>query len=172
MKEIKSKQVGDRGFTYHVTQFGAKQGGRVMVRLLKMVGAAAGGAMSGDGVALSVESIGALVTNLAESVSEADYDYLCDVFAKETKFEGGELPAAIPLSPAFDQHFAGQYKELGLWLLFAIEVNYDSFLPAGGIAKLRSEASAQAQDSAKANEPAASKSRSPNISATTGPSGA
>lgn len=174
MRETKEKQIGERGYTYHVTQFGAKQGGRVLVRLLKMIGAAAGGALKGDDEnAFSLEAIGRLLSNLAESVTEQDFDYLCDTFAAASQVSGGNFkgPVALTTEGLFDLHFAGAYKELGLWLVFAVEVNFGSFLPEGGIASLRQAASVP-QGSADAGKPEQSPSRSRPISATTGPSGA
>lgn len=158
MRETKSKQIGSRGYTYHVTQFGAKEGGRVLVRLLKMVGAAAGGALSGDDEsAFSLEAIGRLLSNLAESVTEDDFDYLCDTFAKATNVSGGDFkgPVSLTTDGLFDLHFAGAYAELGQWLMFAIEVNFGSFFPEGGIANLRGVASVH-RASGEGSDPAAS----------------
>ena len=173
MIETKQKQIGPRGYTYHVTQFGAKQGGRVLVRLLKMVGGAAGDAMGGvKDFDLSV--IGKMVGNLAETVSEEDYDFLCDTFTPLSSVSGGEYQAAsgMPLSSegVFDLHFAGAYQELGQWLLFCIEVNYGGFLGEGGIVQ-RVKTEAIAHQVSVANKVGESQSMSPSISEMVGVSG-
>lgn len=160
MRETKTKTIGSRGFTYHVVQFGAKEGGRVLVRLLKMVGSAAGGALAGDDEsAFTLEAIGRVISDLAESVSEADFDYLCDTFAKATSVSGGDFNGPVPLTTEglFDIHFAGQYAEMASWLAFAIEANYGSFLPEGGLASLQAAASARRGSEPEASEPAESK---------------
>jgi len=131
MRETKQKQIGDRGYTYHVTQFGARHGGRVLVRLLKILGGAAGEAMQSEGVqGFDPVLIGRLVANLAETAQEEDFDFLCDTFAKAGQVSGGQYPNPVPLSSdgLFDLHFAGAYKELGSFLLFAVEVNFGGFL--------------------------------------------
>jgi len=136
MRETKQKQIGDRGYTYHVNQFGARHGGRVLVRLLKMIGGAAGDAMQGDDVAgFDAALVGKLVSNLAETAKEEDFDFLCDTFAKASQVSGGEFANPVPLSSdgLLDLHFAGCYKELGHWILFAVEVNFGNFLADAGI---------------------------------------
>lgn len=138
MLKSETKQIGDRGYSYTVEQFGARQGGRVLIRLAKMLGKPIGDAVSA-GNELDVQTIGRLLAGLSASVNEADYDYLCDVFLAKTHVSGGDYGARIvPLSTGgmFDLHFGGAYAELGEWILFAVEVNYGSFLAvAGGKAK-------------------------------------
>lgn len=178
MRETKQKQIGARGYTYHVTQFGAREGGRVIVRLLKMLGGALGSAVKADdaenAVGFDVDAIGNVIANIAETVTEADFDFLVDTFAKCSSVSGGDYRAPAPLTTEgiFDLHFAGAYVELGEWLLFAIEVNFGSFLGESGLVRRASAAtSARPVSAARAgSEP--SKSRSPNISATSGRSGA
>jgi hypothetical protein len=144
MRETKTKAIGDRGYSYNVTQFGARQGGRVLVRLLKIVGGAAGEAMKSGGESFDMATIGKTVSSLASSVNESDFDWLCDTFAPTTSVVGGSFSNPVPLSTEglFDLHFAGAYAELALWITFAIEVNFGSFLPAGGLV-------AQAKDAAR-----------------------
>jgi len=157
MRETKAKQIGDRGVTYHVTQFGARHGGRVLVRLLKMVGGAAGEALKSDGD-FDMQAVGNVVANLAESVSEDDFDYLCDTFSKTTAIEVDGKTMPLTTEGLFDLHFAGAYLELGQWLLFAVEANFGSFLDAGGI--VRKAANDLPASASKAG--AASPSISPN----------
>lgn len=167
MRETKSKQVGGRGYTYHVTQFGAREGGRVLVRLLKMIGGAAGEAMANDTEGFDMVVVGRMISNVAETVSEQDFDYLVDTFMKTTSVSGGTYgDRQVPLGTdgVFDLHFAGAYQELGQWLLFAIETNFGGFLGEGGLV----EAARNVRQGSEANAPAKSVSRSPNTSATSG----
>lgn len=176
MRETKEKQIGTRGFRYHVIQFGAREGGRVLVRLLKMIGGAAGEAMAGGDDALDgfdLSTVGKMIGNLAETLNESDFDYLVDKFSAVTAVSGGEYTAPLQLNTegVFDLHFAGEYQELGQWLLFCVEVNFGGFLEEGGIVQ-RAKAAASDRQASSANEDAPSKSISPNISAASGGSGA
>lgn len=143
MRETKKKKIGDREYTYHVTQFGAREGGRVLVRLLKMVGGAVGEAVKGEAEHFDMTTVGKMIGNLADTVSEEDFDYLCDTFAKASEVSGGEYrePVLLTTDGVFDLHFAGAYVELGQWLLFAVEVNFGSFLGEGFVEKLKAAAS-------------------------------
>ena len=171
MRETKQKQIGTRGHTYHVTQFGARHGGRVLVRLLKMIGGAAGEAMKGDADGFDMRTVGGMVSNLAETVNEDDFDYLCDTFAKTTSIELDGKVVSLTTEGLFDLHFAGAYIELGQWLLFAVEVNFGGFLGEGGIVQRAKAVATAHQDSDGANaEP--SQSTSPITSAVSGQSGA
>jgi hypothetical protein len=160
MRETKQKQIGDRGHVYHVTQFGARHGGRVLVRLLKMIGGAAGEALKSEGE-FDMQAVGNVVANLAESVSENDFDFLCDTFAKTTsvEIEGKTIP--LTTEGIFDLHFAGAYVELGQWLLFAVEVNFGGFLDAGGIVRTAAAAANDRRVSVEASKGAESQSISP-----------
>lgn len=174
MRETKEKQIGSRGYRYHVIQFGAREGGRVLVRLLKMVGGAAGEAMAGGDDALDgfdLSTVGKMLGNLAETLSEDDFDYLVDKFAPATAVSGGAYKAPMPLNTegVFDLHFAGAYQELGQWLLFAVEVNFGGFLGEGGIVRKAGEAARDRRASSAKDEP--SPSQSPNVSVAIGQSG-
>jgi hypothetical protein len=69
------------------------------------------------------------VANLANTISEEDYDWLCGVFADQTfvSLPNGKEPQ---LSQVFDMHFAGNYMAMIQWLWFSLEVNYSGFLDA------------------------------------------
>lgn len=179
MREVKSKQIGKRGFTYTVSQFGAREGSRVLVRLMKILGSIAGAglqqvdkkslATGSDGnVTLSLAAIGHAITDFADKIGEDDFDWLCEKFIPTTEVSGGTYKQGIPLATdgVFDLHFAGQYAEMGQWLLFAIEVNYASFLPEGGI-----EAMVRKTVLPGSQEEKPSPSISPNISNQSGTSG-
>jgi hypothetical protein len=124
--EVKERQIGD--YTYKVEQFGAKEGGKVLVRIAKILGVTVGGAVEA-GQKLDAAVIGKLLSGFTDSITEADYDWLCDTFANKTRVTGGEYGAKEPkLKDFFDSHFAGDYGDLALWLSFGFEANYGSFL--------------------------------------------
>lgn len=68
-----------------------------------------------------------------DKLTEADFDYFCDLFAKTTQVHGPDMKeGAWPyLSDIFAVHFAGRYLEMMRWLAFALGVNFSSFF--GGI---------------------------------------
>lgn len=172
MRETKKKAIGDRGHVYHVTQFGARHGMRVAIRLAKMIGGAAGAALAADEEGFDAKVVGAIIANLAETVSEADFDFLCDEFGKATSVSGGEYgdrTIALDADGLFDLHFAGQYVELGSWLVFAVEVNFGGFLAVAAQAKGAAIDARPASPQAVA--PNGSSSKSPNGSPTLGRSG-
>jgi hypothetical protein len=173
MRETKERAIGTRGYVYHVTQFGAREGGRVLVRLLKLVGGAAGEAVQSEDD-IDMGTIGKMIANLAESVSEADFDMLVDTFMKTTHVSGGDYRAPMPLAAegVFDLHFAGAYAELGQWLLFAIEVNFGSFFGEAGIVRQAKAAVSARPVSAARIGDEVSRSKSPNTFAQNGQSGA
>lgn len=150
--EVKSKDIGKH--TYKVEQFGAKAGGRMLVRLAKMLGGAVGGAIeAGDEV--DVAAIGKTLTGFAENIAESDYDYLCDAFSAKTRVTGGVYGSKEPLlKDFFDDHFAGNYVELGEWLYFCLEANYGSFLDVveREIQKLKADGPPPDSDGAEVEE--------------------
>ena len=116
-RETVERKIGR--YVYRVNQLGAKEGGRAFVRLLKLVGGAAGGVEGG---------IAGAIEGIAKNVSEADFDWATDLFAKHTEvvLDNGKRPQ---LDDVFDSHFVGHYSEMFKWLGFAVEVNYgDVFL--------------------------------------------
>lgn len=135
------------GSVYVVKQCGAKEGRAIFFRLSKLLGAPLSGLVAKidlaqiDGAANTFEMVSSLQGGLAAAltswVSEArqeDFEYLCEAFASHTKLrltldssKGGEIET--DLIKQFDDHFAGNYGAMILWLAFAIEVNFQSFLP-------------------------------------------
>ena len=102
------------GVTYKVFQLGALTGRAALVRLVKLMG----GALSGDR-----RDVGSIIAKVAESLSESDVAYFCDLFAPQTTVT--TAPGKSPkLDTIFDLHFAGKYMELFEWLRFCVEVNF------------------------------------------------
>jgi len=110
------------GLDYKVVQLGAKQGRKVLIRLMKVGGAGLAGLTGEQGLAGVVAGLAAAVQNL----SEEDFEYFCDTLSPVTEvtLADGKRPQ---LNNAFDDHFAGDYGTMALWLAFALEVNFSSF---------------------------------------------
>lgn len=173
MIKTENKAIGSRGYVYTVTQFGAREGGRMLVRLAKLLGKPIGEAMAGG---IDFKTAGNVVAQLAETLTEDEFDHLCTSFAGRSSVSGGSVEdqrfnygaKQVPLrdSAIFDLHFAGDYVELFQWLAFALEVNYGGFLP------VIQQARSLAQDlRGSATEEKESLSTSQNISDQSGLSG-
>lgn len=95
------------------------QGTAVLARLSKVIGA---GAKTPDNP----------VVGILESLNEADLKYLCETFAKLTTFSLGDGKEPV-LFPVFDEHFSATYDRLVKWLMFCLEVNFNSLFLALGV---------------------------------------
>lgn len=132
MLESVPKEIGSRGFTYHIKPLGARSAGRLFVRVSRLAAGAVEGVMqelSVGGADVSLSAVGKMFSGLAREVSEDDFDHLCDIFSPCTTVSGGELPARLPLKAMFDTHFVGALPDMFLWLGACLEVNYGGFLP-------------------------------------------
>lgn len=106
---------------YRVTQFGALEGRKVLLRLIKSIGPVLMPAAGAKDLAAALPGIGTAL----EALKEEDIEYLCDVFARHTEVRvNGKWPQ---LSDIFDLHFGGKYLEMFLWLKFCVEVNFSDF---------------------------------------------
>lgn len=106
------------GQEFTITPLGAVTGRKALTRLIKTVGPA-----------VDKSSIGALLSN----INEADVDYFCDLFAKNTRITTGTDKQGNPVQPLlsdygnFDLMFAANYGTMFSWLKFCLEVNFSSF---------------------------------------------
>jgi hypothetical protein len=128
--ETREKRIGDH--TYRVTQFGAKQGRALLVRIVKLAGPTFGAMLSSLAQGKHKELDAALgaglgqgLYELAERLTESEVGGVMDDFAKQTVLVIGDREPR--LSDAFDAHFAGKYDEMLLWAAFCLEVNFASF---------------------------------------------
>ncbi len=132
MLKNETRRIG--AYDYTVTQLDAVKGRRALVRLAKIFVPSA--TSSGDALASVTATGNAALGSIADRLNEADVDYLCDLFAGTTTVSGGDFANKAPLlADIFALHFAGQYKEMGQWLLFALEVNFGGFFKGLGVAR-------------------------------------
>ena len=136
MLESKQRVIGE--VEYLVTQLPAPQGRKLLVRLYKVLGPAIGAALKGlpeDGRAsigdIEVSSIGDAMIQLAHSLTEEDLEFLVATMTPQTQIsrEPGKW-LALKTEEMF--HWSGRYQHMFVWLGFALEVNYGSFLPGQG----------------------------------------
>lgn len=168
MIKTESREIGERGYTYTVQQLGAREGSRTLVRLAKMLGKPVGDAVSA-GEQLDTNTVGSVISGLAEAITETEFDHLVSVFSKRSTVSGGNAeqahqlqygPKQVPLSDVgiFDLHFAGAYVELMGWMMFALEVNFGGFLAVANAAK--TDLIGSLRDSGAAESPSPSQSQS------------
>jgi hypothetical protein len=103
------------GKTYKITKHGAKEGRKILARLM---------ARLGKPLASVGSPGGGMASGLAELVvgfTPAEVDYFCDVFAPKTMVDNARL------SDVFDDHFAGDYDAMLEWLITCVEVNFETF---------------------------------------------
>lgn len=111
---------------YELTLFGARQGQRVLMRLLKCL--APGGVQAVTG-----NPYGA-IASLFDRISDADLDFFVDAFGERTKIlvptesKAGQGTIEIPLLAQYDVHFARRYGDAIAWLVWAALENYSDFL--------------------------------------------
>lgn len=179
--ETKSKEIGDRGYTYHVTELPAKKGRALLVRLIKTLGPVFGQLISGmkpqgpkapklpspankAGAALASingQAISRALAELASRLTEAELEHVCLVLGEHTEISDQENPDnRKKLTPGAQEfHFAGRYLEMFEWIGFGLEVNYADFFSGSQIGNAIGAAVAQATE--QANPKASSPSESP-----------
>jgi hypothetical protein len=110
MRTPQTKRIGEHEYT--VTPLGAIRGSQVLVRVLKIVGPL-------------------FTSKDLSALQESDMDYMREVFAplSTVNIEGKE-PL---LKDVFDAHFVGKYDEMIGWLMFCLEVNFQSILVGKGL---------------------------------------
>lgn len=122
MIQTSEKAIGKH--TYFVTQLGFRKSREVFARLTKMLGPALAQLLaSGD----SQAKAGAALAALCSQVSEADLEYLCDVFAESTLVKLPDGKKVKLLADAQELLFAGAIEDCFKWLAFCLEANYAGF---------------------------------------------
>lgn len=150
------KTVAIDGFTYELTMLGAREGRRVLARLVQMAApmldefakmptlgkdtltALADASKTSDAAAEKAEGLlrvlaGAASKTLIEGLSPDAVDYLCDAFSSKTvvMLEQGSMSLAGNNGANFDIHFAGggaAYMRMTRWLIECARFNFADFL--------------------------------------------
>lgn len=125
------------GTRYEVTPLGSLKGREVLVRLLNLLGPGLSQLIrTGVTKDMAPEAAAALFADLAARIADDDLRYLVDTFSPCTLLQAKGMPGPGPMDPQrVDDHFAGNYGELFLWLWMCIRVNFASFL--AGVPGLR-----------------------------------
>lgn len=143
--ESETVVIGDT--TYQIGQLGSLAARKTLVRLTKSLGPVLGtllaevglepSSMTSEGLEggisnMSVKAIGALANSLAEHLTEADLEYLCETFGKVSFYmvDGKRLQLTLERQ---ELHFkGGNLLNLFKWLGACLKVNYADFFTGWG----------------------------------------
>jgi hypothetical protein len=131
-RKSQSRSIGGKQYT--VRQMGAKQGSRMLVRLMRVV------ANGLDGGKVSLAAI-------ADGLDDDMFIKLVDELAPTTEVDLGD-GRVLTFDKVLDLQFAGQYQDMLEWLVFALEVNYSDFFSAFLRKKADAEKAAEAAGAA------------------------
>lgn len=145
MIESKDKKIDDLNVT--VTQFGARRGLKLKVKLLKIFGPALVKMVEGLDLGsdkkftlendVDLDKLGDGVKLLFERVDEDQTLALVEEILADTKIStpDGKITSE-DIAKVFDMVFSGNYLTMYKVVGFALEVNYGSFFGEGGIGKI------------------------------------
>jgi hypothetical protein len=114
------------GHVYRMELLGALTGQGVALTLYKPMGALFSSAAKQGLAKLNLEAVASAAGEALSHLSQEDLRFLSATFAEKCVVlvhDKGNTPHPLPLSPIFDEHFAGRYPELLSWLRWGIEVN-------------------------------------------------
>jgi len=136
MREPVEKQIGEH--RYRIPLLPTSKGKPVLVRLVKLLGGPIGKLVEGGSVSAIMAgkaNVGGALAELAANLSEADLDYLCEVFGGVCQVEAAPGKWVL-VSQVAEIHFAGRYAHMMKWLGACLEVNFADFFgdPASGFA--------------------------------------
>src|SRR4051812_19642750 len=110
----KTEKTKIGAFEYEMKQLGAYKGQEVVTRLAPLFGLIVSKAQK--------DPAGAIADALG-MIKPEDVRFLSDTFAEVTIVKDAK-GVPCPLSPIFDEHFAGEYKAMMQWLGFGLSSNF------------------------------------------------
>jgi len=123
MREPVKKVIDGEQYTF--CQLPPKQSLKLLTRILKIIGPALGGVVSGGNVESILEldiDLGMIVSQLCNRLDENDIEYIVDMLLSQVLHSGkGDL------SRVFDEHFGGRLPHLFKVVAAALEVEYGDF---------------------------------------------
>jgi|SRR5262245_33594623 len=135
--EAKERRIG--GTLYRITQLPAKRGRAMLVRFIRLLGPGAGsfvgGLARGNKPTLDAAlglGIADAMHDLCSRIDEQDLATICDQFAEFTVVVVSR-DVERRLNDMFDDHFAGKYDEMLMWLKACCEVNFASFFGGSSV---------------------------------------
>lgn len=136
-QEVRELELG--GYTYRVTQLGARKAAEVLERLVKLVAPGTRGFADSVAVAQTLDALAmmglpAAVATVLDELKVGTTMEVAEIFAPFTNVREDERTdgPGPRLDKVFDQHFAGKLSHLYRWLVFCVEVNYSDFFDESG----------------------------------------
>ena len=147
MIETKTKQIDERSVS--VTQFPARIGLKIKLRIARMIGpglaSATGMLQSGIEAEFDSKVLAYAVGQLVDSMgNDVTVDFIVKDLMQGTRLDDKEINDAV-----FDIEFAGNYKLLYKIIGYILEVNYGSFFENLNIGNLTSKFSSFANPAKK-----------------------
>ncbi len=117
MREIVEKDIN--GFRYKYELLGAKLGKKLLARIVRGVGPVIDEFRGDDGEPAA---------KLCAALKDEDLDYVCDTLMSTTRFSPlDNADIEFLLKDKFDEHFAGRYGSMMLWVKEGLVANFGSF---------------------------------------------
>jgi hypothetical protein len=125
------------GSKYTITQLGATQGSKLYHELIKALGPTIRSKLENYKELLDLEgkdetassvAVMSLFLEVYESLPLDLVSRLQFVFSETTKVQMGEIWMELSTGDIFDQHFAGKYESMMMWLFTALKFNFAGFL--------------------------------------------
>lgn len=146
-EKIKSHDID--GYTYTVVQLPATVGRKLSVEFARAIVPAVaalvgdktdGGGVSGSelqglmGKKVDAAGLQKALDSLFANLPDTRIDEIMQLLSQHTDIYGPEYgDQGAPLDKQFDEHFAGRYKAMYRWLLFAVRVNFQDFFDGFGV---------------------------------------
>ena len=130
MIETKTKVIN--GNEYMVRQYGARLGGRIKVRLAKLIGPALTSFFDQKSGLTEPAAVEKAIGIFLDNLSVEEYDSLVMQMIPNYVWKNEKEIT----EKNFDMEFAGDYASLYKLLWFIIQVDYQDFLEMGGIGNL------------------------------------
>lgn len=158
MLTTETREISGRHF--QVTQLPGRESLRMFTRLTRLFGPALGAVAKDEAQIASlletdVAGLGGAIARLCEELDPDDILSIAGAFAKHSKVAlEGTTDSFVELNDAiFDVTFQGRMDMLMGWIVFALEVNYSSFLDASPLRRLRDAKAQTGSQSPSAESP-------------------
>lgn len=140
MAGLKVQRVTVDDVTYELTQLGAREGRRVLARLLSVAGPIVGelanipslahGKKAGEKGEISEVVLARVIQKAAEALDPDTLDYVCDAMMGTCGIVAGGASVVKLSQGVFDLHFAGRYTHQMKWLWACLSFQFSDFLDA------------------------------------------
>jgi hypothetical protein len=122
---ITTSTVEIDGNRYEITQLGARDGRKMLVRLTQVFGPVLGELIGGEAHGSS-DGVSKALMALSTTLTEEDMDYVCSMFGRHTEWRDGQRTILLDDAQQ-DLHFAGRYDTMTRWIFECMKINFSPF---------------------------------------------